>query len=192
MKKENLEGKINLHIDLFKEIRNTEGESVIFPEEGIDFDDSRYNLKLIELDGSDNYYIFLEDYIEDLEVLSDLATPQNPWIVLDNYLITTELLNEYLNTDYLLKVKLRAFDSIYFGYPADSGFVNQINRIDPILSLSNCLRLNVGFGSYVIEKIYHGGDILLSNLSQVEFISKADPSDVKIYNDIWEKRERGN
>lgn len=193
--------KINLHIDLFKEILDKRsGDSIPFPEEGLNLNGSQYNLKIFELDKPEHYYISLEDREKDLDVIFSLATPQDPWIVLDNDSTAIELISEYMNTDYLLKVGIKGYNSIFFGYPADTGFI--ANRHfdgvryfpEPSIFLNCCLsfvednnNLNLS-----LHKLYYPGNIALCRFDDVEYISKASSKETWLYDEIHKRKERGN
>lgn len=197
MKKLSSREKINLHIDLFKEILDkSTGDSVIFPEEGLNLNGSRYNLKIFELDKPENYYISLEDREKDLDIISSLATPQDPWIALDNDSTAVELISEYMNTDYLLKVGVKGYDFIFFGYPADTGFI--VNRhfdamgYFPTVSLNCCLSFVEDDNNLLLHKLYYPGDTALCRFDDVDYISKASSKETWLYNEIQRKKERGN
>lgn len=196
MKKENLEGRINLHIDLFKEVMDKEGDSIPFPGEGLNLNGSRYNLKILELDKPEYYYISLEDREKDLDVISSLATPQDPWIVLDNDSTAIELISEYMNTDYLLKVKIRNYDQLFLGYPADSGFVetrfSSLEGYLPLISLNRCLSFVEDNNNLSLLNLYYSGDTSLCRFDEVDYISKANSKETWLYDEIQKRKERGN
>lgn len=195
MKKENLEERINLHINLFKEVMDKEGDSVIFPEEGLNLNDSRFNLKICELDKPEHYYISLEDREKDLDVISSLATPQDPWIVLDKDDTAIELIS-HMNTDYLLKVKARNCDQLFFGYPADTGFIVNFDTMryfpTPTVSLNCCLSFVEDNNNLILHKLYYSGDTPLCRFNDVDYISKASSKETWLYNEIQKRKERGN